>query len=59
MGAVVLLTDFQVWLQNRLRCDAINIYILSSGDLCDEPVCAEGCDPENGECQEPGECTCK
>ncbi|CAG0885993.1 unnamed protein product [Darwinula stevensoni] len=30
-----------------------------TGDMCDVPICKNGCDPLHGYCQLPGECTCK
>ncbi|CAB4065666.1 unnamed protein product [Lepeophtheirus salmonis] len=28
------------------------------GDLCDVPICREGCNPQLGSCNAPGECNC-
>eukprot|EP00092_Neocalanus_flemingeri_P006703 GFUD01007240.1.p1 GENE.GFUD01007240.1~~GFUD01007240.1.p1 ORF type:complete len:882 (+),score=165.63 GFUD01007240.1:158-2803(+) len=30
-----------------------------AGAVCDQPICAPGCDPANGYCKTPGECRCK
>lgn len=29
------------------------------GSECDEPVCLEGCHPEHGYCEQPGQCLCR